>query len=131
MKVCDHADAKQRGTDTKASGEMLRHVSVTYAESAQSHGEPQDLPHYQSVLLLTPLSSKDEDSFTDIRLNDPVYSTRTEGEPNSFSHRTFLQVNCSCSLMASHWRAYVFHSIHSSLLCLEQLPWGKHDTQYA
>ena len=68
------------------------------AESAQSQGVPQDLPRYQSALLLTPLSSKDEDTFTDIRLNDPVYSTRTEGEPDSFSFRTFLQVMpCSCS----------------------------------
>ena len=50
------------------------------------------MPQYQSALLLTPLSSKDEDTFTDIRLSDPVYSARTEGEANSFSFRTFLQV---------------------------------------
>ncbi len=67
-------------------------IPVTCADSAQSQGEPQELPQYQSALLLTPLSSKDEDTFTDIRLNDPVYSARPEGEPDSFSFRNFLQV---------------------------------------
>ena len=71
---------------------LLLTFHVTCAESAQSQGVPQGLPQYQSALLLSPLSSKDEDSFTDIRLNDPVYSARTEGEPDSFSFRTFLQV---------------------------------------
>ena len=70
---------------------------VVYTDSAQSLAEPQPLPRYQSALLLVP--SKDEDSFTDIRLNDPVYSTRTEGEPNTFSHRTFLQVRSAPTLV--------------------------------
>ena len=111
--------------------DWLRHLSLTYAESVQSHGEPQELPHYQSALLLTPLSSKGEDSFTDIRLNDPVYSARTEGEPNSFSHRIFLQVSCSGSLLAGQYREYQVHSTHSSLLPLEPLTCGKRHTRYA
>lgn len=44
---------------------------------------------------MCPSLSKDDDSFTDIRLNDPVYSIRTEGEPNTFSHRKFLQVHAA------------------------------------
>lgn len=78
-------------------------LSEAFAESAQSQGRPRDLPQYQSALLLTPLSSKDEDAFTDIRLSDPVYSARTEGEPNSFSFRTFLQVKPM--LMQPHTRS--------------------------
>lgn len=82
----------KRGTVVTGFITLLLHFSVACAESVQSRGEPQDLPRYQSALLLVPLSSKDEDTFTDIRLNDPVYSARTEGEPNTFSFRTFLQV---------------------------------------
>ena len=48
------------------------------------------LPRYASALLVSP--SKGEDSFTDIRLDDPVYTTRPEGQPDTLAYRTFLQV---------------------------------------
>lgn len=48
------------------------------------------LPRYASALLVSP--SKGEDSFTDIRLDDPIYTTRPEGQPGTLIYRTFLQV---------------------------------------
>ena len=62
-------------------------IFYTFAVPARSQD---GLPRYASALLVSP--SKGEDSFTDIRLDDPIYTTRPEGQPGTLIYRTFLQV---------------------------------------
>ena len=81
--------SKDGGGTVMALSRCAQSVLIVYNLAVPA--QPQEgLPRYASALLVSP--SKGEDSFTDIRLDDPIYTTQPEGQPGTLAYRTFLQV---------------------------------------
>lgn len=98
LALCIELDYSQNQGEERSTYNCALTESSVFVEPQKDASGSQKLERYASVLVMSPSHREDSNFISALKLNDSKYSSRTEGDPGTLAHRTFLQA-CPCSFL--------------------------------